>query len=145
MTTLFCDYLAILALSNKKEIQMSYKKAGEIMLEAISMGVTDIHKMTQYKFIDMVSAYLEESNSSEDYECCDYDVISVKRHNELFFKDIVSIYSSTDLSRTVKLNSCAFEAAFAVYQENREQLDETFESKMSDFYNKEYGGEYFEI
>ena len=115
---------------------MIFNKAGEIMLEEISSGVTDIHKMKDYKFIDMISEYLEEVDVSNSDVC---PIISLEDHNVLMLKNIL------DVNSLQKLHRIQLELAFAVYQESKEELDETFEQKMSDFYKKENRGDYHDV
>jgi len=104
---------------------MGFDKTGDVMLEAISMGATDINNMDEYKFIDMISEFIVE----KDVQDFDSDtIISLDKANVLLLKKIL------DINSTQKLNHAKFELAFAVYQESKDDLDDEFENRMCEFY-----------
>ena len=112
---------------------MNFSKTKDIMLEEISKGVRDFHKMDQYKNIDLVSSYIEER------EELDRDpVINLDRCNTLMLRSFL------DVNDQVKLNQLKDELAHAVIQENYGELEEMFEQEYSNYNDKDYREVYYE-
>ena len=108
---------------------MSYNKTRDLILESISSGVTDFHKIDRYKRIDLSSAYIGE----RDNENLD-PVLNLNKLNSFLLRDFLTVHTEQKLSQLKE------ELSDAIINENYDELEDIFENELSNFYSELHGG-----
>ena len=104
-----------------------FNKTRDVMIEEISSGINDLHKIKRSKLIELTSRYVEE----RDEDGRD-PVIDLCRANTLLLRSFLDVTSQE------KLNQLKDELSFAIMQENREELEEMFEKEYANFNDSYY-------